>query len=279
MQLGGSAWLGVLGILKRQSMTVGYEQINGVAKITFQRPDVLNSFNADLRRDFLRVCRNAATDDAVRAVVLTGAGRGFCAGQDLAELRAAEQNGTPLSFELLVEAYNEIVRTIVTAPKPYVCAVNGVAAGAGANLALACDFVLAASSASFVQAFVHVGLSLDSGGSFFLPRLVGLAKAKELAILGEKISAEEALRIGMIYQVCDADTVVESAVSLAQRLAGMPTGAIAKIKNSLLLSLGSSLFQQLEVEKQHQSEAARSRDYREGIAAFVEKRPPKFEGK
>jgi len=260
-------------------MPLSYKHTNAVAEITLQRPEVLNSFDAAMRSEFLSACRKAASDSAVRAVIITGEGNGFCAGQDLAELMAAEKSGTPLAFDQLVEAYNEAVRTIVGAPKPFICAVNGVAAGAGANLALACDFVFASKKAAFVQAFVNVGLTLDSGGSFFLPRLVGLVKARELAMLGEKVPAETAKELGLIYAVCVPESLMTTVRAFADKLAGMPTAALAKIKSSLNLSMGNDLFQQLEIEKQYQTEAARSTDYREGIAAFTEKRPAVFQGK
>ncbi len=259
--------------------TVSVSRNTGVAELTLSRPDVLNSFDAALRDEFSAALADVIEDSAVRAVLLTGTGRGFCAGQDLAELQAADAAGKPLPFDRLVEQYNEIIRRIAFAPKPFVCAVNGVAAGAGANLALACDFVIASGKASFVQAFVNVGLIPDSGGTFFLPRLAGLAKARELTMLGEKLSADEALALGLIYRVFPEGEFLGEARKLAERLAAMPTKSLGLIKRALNLSLGQTLVEQLETEKIYQTSAAHSADYREGVSAFVEKRTPKFSGK
>lgn len=258
---------------------VSLEKKDSVAEITLLRGEVLNSFNEQMRAELLGNLYSVVNDNSVRSVLLTGSGRGFCAGQDLAELTAAEKNNTPLAFDRLVESYNEVVRTICTAEKPFVCAVNGVAAGAGANLALACDFVVASEKASFVQAFVNVGLIPDSGGTFFLPRLLGLAKAKELILLGEKVSAEEAFKLGLIYQVAPENLFLEEARKLCARLAAMPTLAIGRAKKALHESLGNNLFQQLNVEKTLQTLSSQSADYREGLHAFIEKRKPTFTGK
>jgi len=250
-----------------------------VAEITLLRSDVLNSFNAQLRDELLSTLQELSGNPMVRAVLLTGSGRGFSAGQDLAELKQAEANGQPLEFEVLVESYNEIVRTLCLMPKPVVCALNGVAAGAGANLALACDFVIASDKASFVQSFVHVGLVPDSGGSFFLPRLVGLAKAKELVFLGEKISAPQALELGLIYRVFPEKEFLEEARKLAGKFGSMPTVSLGLAKRALHESVGNNLFQQLEIEKNYQTLSSKTSDYREGMTAFLEKRKPQFKGK
>ncbi|MFN8391791.1 MAG: enoyl-CoA hydratase-related protein [Bdellovibrionota bacterium] len=249
------------------------------ATITLNRPSVLNALNTEMAENLLTALRDASGDSTVRAILLSAAGSGFCAGQDLAELTAAEAAGTPLELGPVVERYNQIVQAIVEAPKPVVCQVNGVAAGAGANLAFACDFVIAAERASFVQAFVKVGLIPDSGGTFFLPRLVGLAKARELAMLGEKISAAEASRLGLIYQVVADDELAATVETFVQKLASLPTLAIARIKKAFAFSLNNSLAEQLAVEKQLQVECAATADYAEGKQAFLGKRAPRYSGK
>jgi 2-(1,2-epoxy-1,2-dihydrophenyl)acetyl-CoA isomerase len=250
-----------------------------LCRITLNRPQVLNSIHTEMAAALSSALGSAAADPAVRAILLTGNGKGFCAGQDLAELTAAEESGQPLSFAAVVEGFNRITRAIVEAPKPVVCAVNGVAAGAGANIALAADFVIASERASFVQAFVNVGLIPDSGGTYFLPRLVGMAKAKELVMLGEKISAEEALRLQLIYRTAPDAELLAQAEALALRLAGLPTAALASIKRAFSVSFQNSLSEQLALEKELQVQAGASADYREGLHAFVEKRAAKFCGK
>ena len=247
--------------------------------VTLNRPQVLNSLDQLAAQALIECLKKFTSDPAIRAVLITGSGKGFCAGQDLAELVEADKAGTPLPFGAIVDRYNEIVRLIVTAAKPVVCAVNGVSAGAGANIALCCDFVVAAENASFVQSFVQVGLVPDSGGSFFLPRLVGPAKAKELLMLGEKLSAAEALRLGLIYQVHPADVFLARANELLDRLAQMPTRALAMTKRALLESSANDLGAQLRLERTLQVEASGTPDYSEGIRAFMEKRKPLFSGK
>ena len=259
--------------------TVSIELKGGVAEISLRRPEKMNSFDASMRGEFLSALRSARENSVVRAILITGTGKGFCAGQDLGELIDAEKGGAPLAFDRLVEEYNEAVRLITGADQPVVCAVNGAAAGAGANIALACDFVIAADTASFMQAFVHVGLVPDSGGSFVLPRLVGLAKAKELCMLGAKIPAAEALRMGMIYKVSPAAELLQDARALTTHLSEMPTRGLALMKRALQASLGSDLHQQLELEKSFQLTASHTSDHKEGITAFVEKREPKFTGR
>jgi 2-(1,2-epoxy-1,2-dihydrophenyl)acetyl-CoA isomerase len=209
-------------------------------------------------------------------VVLTGAGRGFCAGQDLSERKA----DAPIDLAVsLGSNYNPLVRRLRALPKPVVCAVNGVAAGAGANIALACDIVLAARSASFGQSFAKLGLVPDSGGTYFLPRLVGSARAMGLALLGEPLSAEDAERWGLIWKVCDDARLADEATELARRLAAGPTKGYGLVKKALHASAGNLLDAQLDLERDLQREAGFSEDYREGVAAFLQKRPPAYKGK
>jgi len=253
--------------------TIGYHCADGVATVTLNRPDKLNSFTADMHRDLAGALDQAARDDSVRALLLTGAGRAFCAGQDLSSLDMTHVGDT---IEI---HYNALVRKLRTLPKPVVCAVNGVAAGAGANVALACDIVLAGRSATFIQAFCKIGLVPDTGGTWFLPRLVGSARAGALALLGESITAEQAAAWGMIWQVCDDALLTEEAGALARQLATQPTKGLGLIKQALNRSLANDLDTQLGVERELQVAASRTEDCREGIAAFLAKRPPVFTGR
>jgi len=259
------------------------ELAGGVLTITLQRPDVLNSFHRPMARELQQALAAAAADPAVRAVVLTGAGRAFCAGQDLAEAvpPGAASGGEPLPDvgEIVRDSYNPIVRAIRALEKPVVCAVNGVAAGAGANIALACDFVVAAESASFIQAFSKLGLVPDSGGTFLLPRLVGRARATALMMLGDRVKAEQALAWGMIHEVVPDAALHDVAHALAVRLAGMPTHALGLTKRLLDASAGNDLEAQLGLEEALQREAGRSADYVEGVRAFQEKRQARFVGR
>jgi 2-(1,2-epoxy-1,2-dihydrophenyl)acetyl-CoA isomerase len=256
-----------------------FETDQGVATITLNRPDVLNSFNMPMAAELQDALREAAEDNAVRTVLLTGAGRAFCAGQDLAE--AAPQDGVPAPpiAEIVRRTYNPTVRAIRALEKPVVCAVNGVAAGAGANLALACDVVLAADTASFVQAFSKIGLIPDTGGTFFLPRLVGLARATALAFFGDKLPAADAQAMGMIYRVVEAARLLDEARAVARRLATQPTRGFGLTKRAFNQSLANDLDAQLEVEAELQAEAAQTADFAEGVRAFLEKRQPSFAGR
>lgn len=252
------------------------ENTDSVLEITLNRPDVLNSFNKDMAKEF-QAALSIAKSSHVRAVLITGNGRGFCAGQDLASVLPKDGVSPSLS-QIVEECYNPIILGIRTIEKPFICAVNGIAAGAGANLALACDIVLASNDASFIQSFSKIGLIPDSGGTFFLPRLVGLAKATALTMLAEKISAEEAVRIGMIYRVVEKDNLLTEARNLAKFLATQPTKGLGLIKRGLNAALSNSLEEQLDLEKNLQAEAGKTYDYSEGVKAFVEKRSPQFKG-
>ena len=244
--------------------------------ISLNRPEVLNSFNYAMADEFLMAFNDAEKDDSVRAILITGAGRAFCAGQDLEE--ATKKNG-PSIDEIIDHTYNPICLKIYHAEKPVICYVNGVAAGAGANLALACDITLAAKSAKFIQSFINIGLVPDTGGSFTLPRAIGKQKAAGLMMSGDKLSAEEAERIGMIYQCVDEETGLNEAIKLTEKIGVMPTKSIGYIKQLLKSSNDNSLEQQLDLEKKLQKEAASSYDHKEGVQAFFEKRRPVYKGK
>ena len=257
------------------SITLNIE--NNVAWLTLNRPEVFNSFNREMAlslQDQLDAC---ATNDEVRAIVIIGSGKAFCAGQDLKEVTTPELH--PGFKAILDEHYNPIIRRIRTIEKPVIGAVNGVAAGAGANIALACDVVVANEKASFIQAFSKIGLIPDSAGTFFLPRLIGFQKASALMMLGDKVGAEEAERLGMIYAHYPADTFIEEVTKLAVKMANMPTKALALTKKTLNDSLTNNLEEQLALESKLQIEASSSHDYNEGVAAFVEKRAPEFQGR
>ncbi|HYG54869.1 MAG TPA: 2-(1,2-epoxy-1,2-dihydrophenyl)acetyl-CoA isomerase PaaG [Burkholderiales bacterium] len=251
----------------------------GVLCITLNRPEKLNALNPEMHKLLRGALERAADEADARCILLTGAGRAFCTGQDLSERKVAP-GAAPIDLSLsLGSNYNPLVRRMRALPKPIVCAVNGVAAGAGANIALACDLVLAARSAAFVQAFCRLGLVPDSGGTYFLPRLVGAARAMGLALLGDQLSAEDAERWGLIWKAVEDEKLAETALSLARTLAGGPTKGYGLIKKALLASPGNSLDAQLDLERDLQREAGFSADYREGVAAFLEKRPPRYTGK
>src|SRR5690242_15076507 len=251
----------------------------GVLRLTLNRPEKLNAFNPEMHQALRQGLERAADESEVRAVLLTGAGRGFCAGQDLAE-RDVSPGAAPIDLSVsLGSNYNPLVRRLRELPKPVVCAVNGVAAGAGANIALACDLVLAARSARFVQAFSRIGLIPDSGGTYFLPRLVGSARAMGLALLADSIGAEQAEQWGLIWKAVDDARLGAEALALARRLANGPTKGYGLLKRAMNASSGNSLDAQLDLERDLQREAGFSDDYREGVRAFKEKREPKFGGK
>lgn len=251
----------------------------GVMTITLNRPDRLNSFNDLMHQQLAESLTQAERDDSVRCLLITGAGRGFCAGQDLNE-RNVDPSGPAPDLGLSVERfYNPLVRRLAALPKPVIAAVNGVAAGAGATLALGCDMVLAARSASFVMAFSRLGLVPDCGGSWFLPRVAGRARAMGLALLGEKLSAEQAAQWGMIWQLVEDAELADTSLQLARHLAAQPTFGLGLIKQALLAAETNGLDAQLDLERDYQRMAGRSADYREGVSAFLAKRPPQFSGK
>jgi 2-(1,2-epoxy-1,2-dihydrophenyl)acetyl-CoA isomerase len=247
-----------------------------IAFITLNRPDVFNSFNREmafLMQDTLDIC---AKDDNIRAIVITGNGKAFCAGQDIGEITNPELN--PGFRKILDDHYNPIIKKIRSIEKPIIAAINGVAAGAGANIALACDIVLASESASFIQAFSKIGLIPDSAGTFFLPRLIGMQKATALMMLGDKVTAQEAESLGMIYKFFPADIFEVEVLKMATALANMPTKALGLTKRLMNNSLTNNLEQQLQLESDLQIEASSTNDYSEGVLAFVEKRKPVFKG-
>ncbi|MET0264824.1 MAG: 2-(1,2-epoxy-1,2-dihydrophenyl)acetyl-CoA isomerase PaaG [Duganella sp.] len=254
----------------------------GIATLTLNRPEKLNSFNQAMHDEVRDVLRKVGSDKSVRVLVLTGAGRGFCAGQDLSD-RAVSAQGTgvrPIDLGDSVEKnYAPLVLALRALPMPVLCAVNGVAAGAGANLALACDIVLAASSASFVEVFCKLGLIPDTGGTYFLPRLVGTARAMGMAMLGEKLSADKAEAWGLIWKAVPDEELAAETAKLARHFASAPTQGLAFTKQALYASAHNTLQQQLTLECAMMSELGRSDDYREGVAAFMEKRAPQFKGK
>ena len=249
---------------------------NKIAYITLNRPEVFNSFNREMALRLQSILDNCEFNNEVRAIVLTGNGKAFCAGQDLKEVTDPDLN--PGFKKILEEHYNPIITRIRSIKKPIIGAINGVAAGAGANIALACDVVVAHEKVSFIQAFSLIGLVPDSAGTFFLPRLIGFQKALALAMLGDKIVAEEAERLGMIYKMIPLENFVEEVNKLAVKMANMPTKALGMIKELFNQSMTNTLEDQLALESKLQIEAAQSNDYAEGVAAFIEKRKPNFKG-
>ncbi len=253
------------------------ERDGAVSVLTLNRPDVLNSFNRKMAVELRTAIEAAADDPAIRAIFLTGAGRAFSAGQDLGD--ASKDPGEELDLgEIVRESFNPVIRALRTIEKPVVCAVNGVAAGAGANVALACDVVYASSDASFIQSFSKIGLIPDSGGTFFLPRIAGFGRASAMMMLGSRIPAAMAAEFGMVFQVVAPEELRETAMLAARTLSEMPTRGIGLTKRALNSSYGRAFEEQLVLEEDLQREAGKTRDFKEGVAAFLEKRKPTFTG-
>ncbi len=256
--------------------SIKFQLSEGIAKITLNRPKVFNSCNRAMALELQTLLDQCSKDKAVRAIYLTGEGKAFCAGQDLQEITEAPE-GMQVG-DIVREHYNPIIRKIRAIEKPVICAVNGVAAGAGANLAFACDVVIATASASFIQAFSKIGLIPDSGGTYTLPRLIGFQKASALMMLGDKISATEAERMGMIYKVVPDEEFESVTWKIARKLAAMPTKGLGLTKRLLNASMNNDLSTQLDMEESIQQEASETYDYKEGVQAFLEKRKPVFKG-
>ena len=252
-----------------------FETQDNIAEIKLNRPQLLNSFNYEMADEFLDALKKCAKNKKIRAIIITGTGRGFCAGQDLEE--ATRKNG-PTIDNIIDHTYNPIIKMITSIEKPIICYVNGIAAGAGANLAISCDITFAASSAKFIQSFINIGLVPDSGGTYNLPRLIGKQKAAGLMFSGEKISSAEAEKIGMIYKSVDDENGYQITLDFAKKISEKPTKSIGLIKNLLNLSNTNNLSEQLELEKKYQITAANSTDHKEGVKAFFEKRKPKYIG-
>ena len=249
----------------------------GVLRITLNRPEKLNAFNPALHQGLAAAMTRAESENAVRCVLITGAGRGFCAGADLTQRDI--KSGAPIDLGAGLDAwYNPLVKRMRALPKPIVCAVNGVAAGAGANFALACDIVFAARSASFIQAFIKIGLVPDCGGTYFLPRLAGMQRAMALAMTGDRLSAEDAERFGLIWKCVDDAQLGPETQRFTRALASGPTRSLGLVKKALYDSEGNSLAAQLDLERDLQREVGKGGDYREGVSAFLEKRKPAFKG-
>lgn len=258
------------------TQTLQYEINDGIAIIRFNRPEVFNSFNREMSLGFQELLDQCAQDENVRAIYLTGNGKAFCAGQDLAEVTASD---APFIEKIVAEHYNPIVRRIREIEKPVICAVNGVAAGAGTNIALACDITVAVETASFIQAFSKIGLIPDSGGTFFLPKLIGFQKASALMMLGDKVSASDAEKLGMLYKVFNAEDFEEASMKIASTISKMPTKGLVYTKQLLNAGITNNLNDQLDQEEKYQSMAGKTADYKEGVQAFMEKRKPEFKGK
>ena len=256
-----------------------HESAAGIARLTLNRPDRLNSFTAKMHEELRDALARVRADASARVLLLTGAGRGFCAGQDLSD-RAVAPGDAPVDLGASIEAnYRPLVLALQSFPMPVVCAVNGVAAGAGANIALACDLVIAARSASFIQAFCKIGLVPDSGGTYFLPRLVGTARAMGLALLGDRLPAQQAADWGLIWKCVDDADLAPTVEGLLAQLAQGPTRGLVATRRALHAGYAATLETQLDLERDLQRELGYSADYREGVAAFLDKRPPRFTGK
>ena len=260
------------------SSTIIVDDSAGVRTITLNRPDKLNAFNEEMH-EALQGALAGAADETVRAILLTGAGKGFCAGQDLSDRVQGEDGKAPDLGQTIATLWNPLVRAIRGLAKPVICAVNGVAAGAGANVALSCDIVLAARSARFIQPFCRLGLVPDSGGTYHLPRLIGEARAKGLALLGDVLGAEQAESWGLIWKAIDDDQLMAEARKLASHLATQPTYGLGLTKQVIHASAANSFDAQIDLERDLQREAGRTPDYAEGVRAFLEKRAPQFTGR
>ena len=254
---------------------IDYKIKSKVCIIKFNRPKVFNSINKIMAFELQEILDRCKENDNVRSLLLTGVGKAFCAGQDLQEI--TDQKGPPLT-DIGRDHYNPIIERIRNIEKPVICAVNGIAAGAGANIALCCDITIAGESSSFIQAFSKIGLIPDSGGTFFLPRNIGMQKATALMMLGDKISASDAEKMGMIYKISPDNILMDEAFKIAVKLAEMPTKGLGLTKRALNQSLTNNLNNQLEVEEKLQKAASKTYDYTEGVTAFLEKRPAKFKG-
>jgi 2-(1,2-epoxy-1,2-dihydrophenyl)acetyl-CoA isomerase len=255
-----------------------FEVNQGIARLTLNRPDKLNSFTAAMHEEIRAALEQIKADRSMRVLVLTGAGRAFCAGQDLADESVAPGNEAVDLGASIDKYYGPLVLALRALPIPVICAVNGVAAGAGANLPLACDIVLAARSASFIEAFCKLGLIPDTGGTYFLPRALGTARAMGLALLGDRLSAEQAANWGLIWKCVDDDQLAAETEALARHFAQAPTTGLARTKQALYASATNTLPQQLDLERDLMRELGMTHDYREGVAAFTERRPPQFRG-
>ena len=257
-------------------MEIKIEQLGGICLITFNRPKVYNSFNKPMAMALQETLDECAKDENIRAIVLKGEGKAFCAGQDLAEVTDPEG---PALKSIVGEHYNPIISRIRAIEKPVIAAVNGVAAGAGANIALACDIVFAKKSASFIQAFSKIGLIPDSGGTYFLPRIIGFQKALALMMTGDKVSAEEAEEMTMIYKAVEDEVFDETVMSFAEKLSKMPTKALGLTKRAINSSYNNTMQEQLDLEENLQNEAGQTHDFNEGVQSFLEKRKANFTGK
>jgi 2-(1,2-epoxy-1,2-dihydrophenyl)acetyl-CoA isomerase len=261
------------------SDTILFVSADGVATLTLNRPEKLNAFTDEMLAALAEALKQAERDETVRCIVITGSGRAFSAGQDLASVRERDADGGMSFRDHLQHAYNPIIRRLRAMEKPVIAAVNGVAAGAGASLALACDLRLAAESASFIQAFIGVGLIPDNGATWFLPQMIGFPRAFELAVTGRRLTAAEALTLGLVNRVVADEALADAAGETAAQLAAAPTKAIGLTKRAMNRALLTTLDEALDYEAQLQEIAGRTADHREGVAAFLEKRPPRFEGR
>lgn len=259
--------------------TIEKSTLNGVLKIVLNRPEVLNSFNYEMAEEVQGAFKEAETNDEIRCVLLTANGKAFCAGQDLKEVTEIAKDPERELSEVVHHTYNPIIKAIRNLEKPVICAVNGTAAGAGANIALACDMVIAAEEAKFIQSFSNIGLIPDSGGTYFLPRLIGLARATELTFTGRPVKAPEAVEMGMIYKSVVPEELMNEATSLCEKFATMPTRGYGLTKKGFNAGFSNDLNTQLDLEADLQAEAGSTEDYNEGVQAFLEKRKPVFKGK